>query len=326
MKAAYLSQFGDLKHLKVIEVEKPTIDENEILVQVETTTVQSADWRLRTLQMPPGMGFIAKIVFGFNKPRKPILGTELAGKVTAVGQNVTEFKIGDEVVAAVGTQLGAHAEFAKVPKNGTIAFKPSQLSFQQVVAIPFGGITALDYLKYKTQLKKNETILIDAASGSVGVAAIQVAKILGAQVTAVCSEANFELVRSLGADHVIDYSKNDILNQTLRYDVVFDVLGNRDLSKLLNLCNDKGRLVLISASLWQMLAAPFHNLFSRKKIVCGVADESRKNLQELLEWAKAGKYKPVIGQEFRFENISEAHALVQSRHKRGNIVVNVSRG
>lgn len=323
MKAAYCTQFGGVENIKIVDIEKPTIGKNEILIQVVAATVQTADWRIRTLSMPPGMGFMAKLIFGFRRPRQPILGTEFAGKVVSIGDGVTSFKIGDEIIAATGPKLGAHAEYIKIKDTGVLVKKPMSLSFESGAALPFGGITALDFLKYRAKVKPNEKVLINGASGAVGSAAIQMAKMLGAHVTAVCSQENASFVKSLGADDVIDYSLTSFWEKDTRYDVIFDVFGNVETQLLLRSLTTTGRLVLASAGLWQMLGAAYKNMKSAQKIFCGVASETIDNLKEIVQLAADGKYKSIIDKEFSLQDIAQAHAYVQGRHKRGNVVIKI---
>tara|TARA_B110001454_G_C12723340_1_gene436792 strand:- start:8928 stop:9914 length:987 start_codon:yes stop_codon:yes gene_type:complete len=324
MKAIHCTQYGDVEHLKILEVEKPAIGKDEVLVQVATTTVQTADWRVRTLTMPAGMTFFAKIFFGFNKMKQPILGTEFAGRIVSVGESVTRFKVGDDIVATTGAKFGAHAEFSKVSENGVVLKKPSRLTFQEIVCLPFGGLTALDFLKYRVKVKPNQNVLVVGASGAVGTAAIQISKILGANVIAVCSYENQHFVKSLGADQVIDYARTKFWEESSKYDVIFDAVGNLETSKLLNSLHKNGKLVLVSASLWQMLTSALRNFFSKQEIFSGVIEESPQRLAELVRLVELGKYKPVIGKEYAFQDIVEAHKCVQSRHKRGNVVINVN--
>jgi NADPH:quinone reductase-like Zn-dependent oxidoreductase len=321
MRAVYCIQYGGVENLKIVEAPTPVIMKNQILVQVRATTVQTADWRIRTLEMPKGMRFMAKLFFGFRKPKQPIFGTEFAGTVVAVGESVTHFKIGDEVVAATGAKYGGHAEFAKVSEKGAVIKKPSSLTVQEAASIPFGGITALDFLKYKAKVKSGDRVIVNGASGSVGVAAIQVAKILGAHVTAVCGSQNVEFVKSLGADRVIDYSKTKFWEENEKYNVIFDIVGDLKTTLLINSLAEKGKLVLIAAGINQMLEAVAKNLFSNHRIICGVANESKEMLTEIIGLAESGKYRAIIDKEFPLEEIAQAHLLVQSRHKRGNVVI-----
>lgn len=324
MRAVYCTGYGSVENLKIVEIEKPVIGKNDILVQVMATTVQTADWRIRTLEMPEGMGFMAKLFFGFKGPKQPVLGTEFSGKIVAIGDAVTKFKINDEIIAATGPKLGAHAEYVKISETGVIIKKPVSVSFQEGASLAFGGITALDFLKYRAQVKPGENILINGASGAVGTAAIQIAKILGANVTAVCSKANEDFVKSLGANQVIDYSLIRFWEGDLKYDVIFDIVGDLSTQKLLKALKPTGRLILVSAGLGQMVGSVFKNLFSNQKVFCGVASETKEYLLELAQLAAGGKYKSVVDRKFSMDEIAEAHLRVQGRHKRGNVVICVS--
>lgn len=322
MKAVYCTAYGSIEHLKIVDIEKPICGENEILVQVAASTVQTGDWRIRTLTMPAGMGFFAKLIFGFRRPKQPILGTELSGKIVTVGSKVSGFTVNDDVIAATGAKFGAHAEFVKISDTGVIVKKPAKLSFQQAATLPFGGVTALDFLKYRAKIKSGERVLINGASGAVGIAAVQIAKMLGAHVTAVCSESNGDFVQQLGADLVVDYAKENFWQQSDTYNVIFDVTDNVGTAQLLNVLKKDGRLILISAGMGQMLGSVFRNLFSSQKILCGVANETTAMLQELVQLAEEGAFKPIIDKEFPLKDIGQAHAHVEKRHKRGNVVIN----
>lgn len=321
MKAVYCTQYGGVENLKIVEVKNPVPEKKEVLVQVMATTVQTADWRVRTLELPRGMSFIGKLALGFNRPRQPILGTEFSGKVTRVGPDVTQFKIGDDIIGATGAKFGAHAEFIKISEDAALVKKPLSLSYADAASLPFGGITALDFLKYRAQIKQGEKVLINGASGSVGVAAIQIAKILGAEVTAVCGPGSIEFVRSFGVQHVLDYTQIHFWKKNQKYDVVFDIIGNLEISDLLKVLNRNGRLILVAAGLGQMLGSVVRNLFSKEKIFCGVALETKAMLAELVGLVESGQYRAVVEKELPLSEIAQAHRLVQSRHKHGNVVI-----
>ncbi len=321
MRAVYCIQYGGVENLKIVDAPTPILGKKDILVQVFGSSVQTADWRIRTLQMPDGMKFLARLFFGFKSPKQPIFGTEFAGRVVAIGDSVTRFKIGDDVVAATGAKYGAHAEFAKISEDGVLTKKPSSLKFEDVASLPFGGITALDFLKYKAKVGSGDKVLINGASGAVGVAAIQIAKILGAHVTAVCGTQNADFVKSLGADRVIDYTKTKFWDQNEKYDVIFDIVGELKISHFLSALAEKGKLVLIAAGISQMLEAVVRNLFSNRKILCGVTSESKEMLAEIVSLTESGKFRAIIAKEFPLDEIAQAHLLVESRHKRGNVVI-----
>ncbi|MFS8067534.1 MAG: NAD(P)-dependent alcohol dehydrogenase, partial [Byssovorax sp.] len=209
MKAIVYHRYGQPDVVALAEVPKPTLGDREVLIRIHASTVTTADWRARSLSLPPGFGLMGRLVFGIFGPRKPILGTELAGEVEAVGKAVTRFKAGDQVFAFAGASYGCHAEYRTMAEDGLIARKPANLSFEEAAALSFGGTTALNFLRDKGGIKPGDRVLIVGASGGVGTAAVQIAKHLGAEVTGVCSTANLELVLSIGADRVIDYTSED---------------------------------------------------------------------------------------------------------------------
>ena len=211
MKAAVYERYGPPDVVEIKEVAKPTIKDNEVLIKIRATTVSSGDWRVRSLDMPSGFGLLARSMLGFFRPKQPILGSELAGDIEAVGKDVTKFKVGDAVLAFPGVGLGGHAEYRAMPEDGAVAHKPANLSYEEAAALSFGGTTALDFLKTRGNIQRGEKVLIIGASGTVGSAAVQLAKHFGAEVTGVCSTGNLELVKSIGADKVIVYTKEDFI-------------------------------------------------------------------------------------------------------------------
>lgn len=321
MKAAVYTKYGPPELVQLKEVEKPTIKDNEVLIKIHATTVTSADWRARTLSMPPGFGPLARLMFGISGPRKPILGIELAGQIASVGKSVTKFKVNNQVFAMSGIDLGCHAEYKRMPEDGAIAFKPTNLSYEQAAVLSFGGTTALDYLRDRAKIQKGEKILINGASGAVGTAAVQLAKHFGAEVTGVCSTANLALVTSLGANQVIDYTKENFVKNGKTYDIILDTVGTVSFSHCQASLKKGGRLLLIAAGLPQMLLTPWVSMTSTKKIIVGPARERAEDLQFLAKLAEMGQFKPIIDRSYPFEQIANAHAYVESRHKRGNVAI-----
>jgi NADPH:quinone reductase-like Zn-dependent oxidoreductase len=320
MKAIVYEKYGHPSVLQVKEIEKPVPKENEVLIKIHATTVTSGDWRARSLNVPVGFGLISRLFFGVTKPRQPILGTELAGEIEAVGKEVRKFKVGDQVFAFSGAKMGCYAEYKCMPEDGAIALKPSNLLFEEAAALSFGGITALDFFR-KGKLKSGEKVLINGASGGVGTAAVQIAKHFGAEITAVCSTANVELVKSLGATQVIDYTKEDFTRNGETYDVIIDTVGTAPYSRCKDSLKKGGRLLLVLAGLPAMLQIPLVSITSGKKIIAGPAAERASDLHFLAELAKAGKFKPVIDRRYPFEQIVEAHSYVDTGRKRGNVII-----
>ena len=323
MKAITYIKYGPPNVLRLKEVPKPTPKDNEVLIKIQATTVTSGDRRVRSLDMPVGFGLIARLVFGVLRPRQPILGTELAGEIESVGKDVKKFKVGDQVFAFSGASMGCHAEYKCVPEEGAVALKPPNLTYDEAAALSFGGTTALDFFR-RGKLQSGEKVLINGASGGVGTAAVQLAKHFGADVTGVCSTANVELVRSLGANHVIDYTKEDFTQNGETYDVIVDTVGTAPFSRSKGSLKERGRLLLVLSGLPAMLQIPWVSMTSSKKVIAGPATERAEDLRFLAKLAEAGEFKPVIDRRYPFEQIAEAHRYVDTGRKRGNVVIGFS--
>lgn len=319
MRAAVYEKYGPPSVVEVKTLPTPVPLPNEVLIRVHASTVSSADWRMRSLQLPPGFGLFARPAFGMFGPRKRVLGSELAGVVEAVGTSVTRFRAGDRVFAFPGFALGCHAEYRAVAEDGAIAPLPANLSFAEGAALCFGGTTALHYLCDVGKLAAGETVLIIGGSGTVGSAAVQIAKQLGARVVATTSSANVERVRALGADQVIDYTLEDPL--AVQYDVVFDSIGVIDNAGLQRALKPSGRALLVAAGLPQILGASWISLTSKRKLIAGPAPERAEHARELGELAAQGKYRPLIDRSYPLAQIAEAHAYVDSGRKRGSVII-----
>jgi len=320
MKAIVYERYGPPEVLQLKEVEKPTPKDNEVLIKTHATTVTSGDWRVRSLNVPAGFGLIMRLVFGISKPKQPILGSELAGVVESVGKDVRNFKIGDQVFAFSDASMGCHAEYKCMPQDGAVVLKPPSLSYDEAAALSFGGTTALDFLR-RGKLQRGESVLVNGASGAVGTAAVQLAKHFGADVTGVCSTANVALVRSLGASHVIDYTKEDFTRNGETYDVIVDTVGTAPFSRSSASLKDGGRLLMVLGRLPDMLQIPWVALTSGKKVIAGPAAGRAEDLRFLAGLAEAGEFKPVIDRRYPFEQIAEAHRYVDTGRKKGNVIV-----
>lgn len=322
MKAIVATKYGSPDVLEMQEVAKPSPQENEVLVKIHSTTVTSGDSRVRSFTVPRSVWVPARLTLGLTKPKKAIPGMVLAGEVEAVGKDVKRFKKGDQVYAYDITLLSTYAEYACVPENRAMALKPVNISYEEAVAIPFGGVTALYFLK-KGNIKSGQQVLIYGASGSVGTLAIQIAKHFGATVTAVCSSANFALVKSLGADEVIDYTREDFTTNGKTYDIIFDAVGKTSLSESLpSLAADGSYLQAVSgpAIMIQMQLASRR---TSKTLVGGTAVPTAEDLEFLNTLVESGKIKPVIDRCYPLEHMSEAHRYVDAGHKKGNVVITV---
>jgi NADPH:quinone reductase-like Zn-dependent oxidoreductase len=318
MKAAVCERYGPPEVVQIREVPKPVPADGEVLVKAVATTVNSGDTRVRALRVPRGLSLPMRVRLGFTKPKQPIFGFEMAGQVEAVGREVTHFRPGDRVVASRGFDFGCHAEYVTVAEQGAIARIPESLSYQDAVALCFGGMTALIFFRLG-KLAPDETVLINGASGAVGTMAVQLAKHLGAEVTAVCSGANAELVRGLGADHVIDYTIEDFTRNGQRYDVIMDNHGNAPYARVKGSLKPGGRFLMVIGDLWQMLAA------LRQKAVISSSESDSSSAADyyrtLMELAERGGLKPVIDSVLPFAQIVEAHRRVDGGHKVGSVVL-----
>lgn len=322
MKAAIYRRYGPPDVLDLTDVPTPVPGDDDVLIRIHATTVTAADHRLRSLDMPAGFGLISRLIFGMGGPKQPILGSELSGVVESVGKSVVRFRPGDEVFAFNGAGLGCHAEFKAMPQHAAIAAKPAALDFPTAAALSFGGTTALSFLR-RAGVGRGDAVLINGASGAVGSAAVQLARHFGAHVTGVCSGANAEQVRSIGADTVIDYTRDDFARNRQAYDVVLDATGTLSASRCRPSLRKGGRLALVVASLPQMLSAPWITLSGGPKIVAGPATATAEDLRFLADLAERGEFQPVIDRHFPFAQIRDAHRHVDTGRKRGNVIVRI---
>jgi len=317
LKAIVYTEYGPPEVLKLTEVPKPKPKDKEILIRVHATSVTSGDWHLRKADP-----FIVRLFFGLFKPRRKILGGVAAGVVEAVGKDVNRFNTGDRVFGSTSMEMGSYAEYVCLSEDGVLALMPDDLSFEEAAAIPFGGNTALHFLK-SAKLEKGRSVLLYGASGAVGTAAVQLAKHFGAEVTAVCSTRNIELVRSLGADKVIDYTKEDFSKSKHRYDVVYEAVGKRSLKDCLKVLKPGGILLMGSAGLKDTILGALTSLIGSEKVVLGIMSETAEDMEFMKELAEAGIFKPVIDRTYSLDEIVEAHHYVEKGHKSGNVVVRV---
>jgi NADPH:quinone reductase-like Zn-dependent oxidoreductase len=318
MKAAVCERYGPPEVVHIREVPTPEPAGGEVLIRASATTVNSGDARVRALRVPRGMGPLVRLRFGLTKPRHGILGLEIAGRVESVGSAVTRFQPGDRVVASRGFAFGCHAEYATVSEEGAIARIPEGLGDQDAVAVLFGGETALTFFRLG-KLAAGEAVLINGASGAVGTMAVQLAKHLGAEVTAVCSGANAELLARLGADRVIDYATEDFTRDGRRYDVIMDNHGNAPYARVKGSLKPGGRFLMVVGDLPQMLAAA-----RRKAVITASPSDgamSAESYRTLMELAERGALTPVIDSALPFEQIVDAHRRVDGGHKVGSVVL-----
>jgi len=322
MKVIMCTKYGSPEVLQLKEVEKPIPKDNEVLIKVHATTVTSGDVRVRSFTVPLSYWLFARIALGLRKPKKAILGSELAGEIESVGKDVKLFKKGDQVFAYLGHSFGAYAEYICMPENGCLAIKPVNVTYEEAAAIPFGGNTALHFLK-KGNIKSGQKVLIYGASGAVGTYAVQLVKYFGAEVTGVCSTTNLELVKSLGADKVIDYTKEDFTRSGVTHDVIFDTVGKSSFSGCMRSLKKEGIYLITVAAPALSVRMRWASMTSSKKLIGGVATPKTENLIFLKELIEAGKIKPVIDRCYPLEQIAEAHRYVEAGHKKGNVVITV---
>lgn len=323
MKAVICTAYGPPEVLQISEIEKPIPKDNQVLVKVLATSVTAADYRVRSFNVPPSLWLPARLALGLRKPRKPILGMELSGVIETMGTNASRFKEGDKVFAASLQSFGAYAEYICLDENGPIALKPSNLSFEEAAAIPIGARTALHYLKNLGEIKPRQKVLIYGASGSVGTYVVQLAKYFDAEVTAVCSADNLELVKSLGADKLIDYTKSDFTQNFETYDIIFITVDKCPYSACKKALRKSGAYLNIGRPLpsFQMI---WTSLTTGIKVVVGKnAPESKEALIALKQIIERGHLKAVIDRNYSIDQIVEAHRYADQGHKKGNVVITV---
>lgn len=324
MRAAIVTRYGPPDVVQIQEVEKPAPQDHEILVRIHATTVSTADWRIRKADP-----FLVRFFIGLRRPKRvKILGMEFAGTVEAVGKAVARFRAGDPVFGGTGIKFGSHAEYARVPEDGAVALKPSSITFEDAAAVYFGGVSALHFLR-KGKIHAGQRVLIYGASGSVGTSAVQLAKHFGAHVTGVCSTANLELVKSLGADEVVDYTREDFSRAGRVYDMVFDAVGKSGFPRSLSSLKPGGSYVLVAGSsgISARIRGTWASLTGTAKVVDGGIARGESAEQSFLkELIEAGKLRAVVDRCYPLEQIAEAHRYAEAGHKKGNVVIVIRPG
>ncbi len=327
MKAIVWTKYGPPDVLQIKEVEKPTPKENEVLIRIHATTVTAGDCEMRSLKFPIYLSLPMRLWLGFRKPRSnTIPGTELSGEIEAVGKDVKQLKVGDQVFGSAGMGFGANAEYICLPEEpgemaGGVAIKPATMTYEEAATVPFGGRDALHFLR-KGIIQSGQKILINGAGGSIGTFAVQLAKHYGAEVTAVDSTEKLDMLRSLGADHVVDYTQEDFSERGEIYDVIFDVIGKMSFSRSKKSIKQNGTYLLANPGS-QMVEGLWTRMTSSKKVVMETASGTIEDLIFLRELIEVGKIKSIIDRRYPLAQIAEAHRYVETGRKKGNVVITV---
>lgn len=320
MKAILYKKYGAPDVLEVCEVEKPEPKDNEVLIKIHGTTVTTADCMMRR-----GDTFLSRIILGFCKPKTKyqILGTEFSGEIESIGNKVTRFKQGDRVYGFRGFGTGCYAEYKCMSEKGSLAQMPDNISFEEAVSFVDGATTALFFLKDKANIQSGHKVLVNGASGSIGTFAIQLAKYFGAEVTGVCSSKNVELVKSLGADKVIDYTLNDFTNSSETYDIIFDTISKSSFAQCKNVLKENGKYVVTVMSLLRVFQSLWTRFIGNKKVIFSMSLNKTNALKFIKNLIEEGKLKSIIDRDYSLEQLSEAHKYVETGHKKGNVVIKV---
>jgi NADPH:quinone reductase-like Zn-dependent oxidoreductase len=328
MKAIVYTKYGPPGVLQLEEVEKPAPKDNEILIRIYATPVNYGDITARNFRnispsefnMPMPLWLPARIMFGFRKPRRKILGSEFAGEIESVGKAVERFRKADQVFGYLGQSMGANAEYLCMPEGGMVAIKPANMTYEEAAAVPYGGIMALSLLR-KVTIQRGQSVLINGASGGIGSLAVQLVKAFGAKVTGVCSTPRLEYVKSLGADKVIDYTVRDFTKSGETYDLIFDILGKSSFSRCKSSLTQNGRYLLASFKMRKLFQMLRTSIMGTKKVICALASEKSEDLIFLKELVEAGKIKSIIDRCYPLEQTAEAHRYVEGGHKKGHVVI-----
>jgi NADPH:quinone reductase-like Zn-dependent oxidoreductase len=331
MKAIVYKEYGPPDVLHLEDIAKPAPKENEVLVRIHASSVGYGDILARKFKdvspsefnMPFPLWFISKFYFGLNEPKVKILGSEISGVIEAAGKDVTRFKAGDPVFGYLGQSMGGYAEYICLPENAVLAAKPANMTYEEAAVIPMGAIMALHLLREKGNIQPGHKVLINGASGGIGSAAVQIAKSYGAEVTGVCGTARLEFVKSLGADKVIDYTKQDFTHSGETYDLIFDVLGRSSFPDTKSSLKENGRCLYASFKSRQLLQMLSTSISGSKKVICALAPGGLEDLLSAKELIEAGKIKSIIDKSFPLEQTAQAHRYVEDGHKKGHIVITV---
>ena len=325
MKAVVYNKYGPPDVLLVENVEKPVPLDNELLIKVRAAEVTKADCEMRSFNFQVKWFWLPlRLASGLFKPKRKILGIYFAGEIESVGKGVTRFKAGDRVFGTAGLRMGAHGEYVRIPDRYTLAAKPENVTFTEAAAVPLGGLNALHFLR-KANIQKGERVLVNGAGGSIGIFGVQIAKSMGAEVTAVDSAIKEEVLRKVGADHFCDYSKEDFTQSGQTYDVIFSMVANTSYSACVRALNPRGRYLIANPRLADMLRALLTTMFTQKTAIFAFAKETEEELLALKKMLEAGIIKPVVDKVYSFEQADEAHQKVETEQRLGTIVISSER-
>lgn len=323
MKAIAYSKYGTASVLHLEEVEKPAPQDNEVLIRVRAVEVTKADVEMRRFRFAVKWFWLPmRIAFGIRRPRRRILGAYFSGEIESIGRNVTGYSEGDPVFGATGLRFGAYAEYVTLPSSCTIVAKPLNMSFEEAAAVPLGGLNALHFLRL-ANIQPGDTVLINGAGGSIGAHAIQIARAMGAEVTAVDSTVKEEFTRRMGADHFVDYTKDDFAARGRRYDVVFDMVPDSSYSACIGVLNPDGRYLSGNPRLSVMIRSVFTTRFTDKSARFAFAHESEAELLKLKEMIEDGQIRSIVDRVYPMEQAAEAHRRVESEQRLGAIVIDI---
>lgn len=331
MKAIIATKYGAPDVLQLKEVAKPTPKDNEVLVKIHAVSINFGDLLVRNFNkvtprnfsMPGILWIPTRLALGIRKPRQPIFGSEFSGVIESVGKDVTRFNAGDQVFGYRSMNMGANAEYLAVGENSLIAPKPDNMSYEEVATIPYGALTALNLLR-KMDIKAGQKVLINGASGGIGSFAVQLAKSYGADVTGVCGTQRVDMVKALGADKVIDYTKEDFTQNGETYDLIFDVIRKSSFARVKNSLTQNGRYLLASFKMKQLFQMLWTSRFSKKKVVCAISGENLQDLLHIKDLIEDGTIKTVIDRCYPLEQTADAHRYIESGDKKGHVVVTVA--
>lgn len=332
MKAIVYTEYGPPEVLRLEEVEKPTPADNEILVKVSAISVNYGDILARNFKkisprrftMPMPLWFPTRMYFGLTTPRIRVLGNEFAGEIEAAGRDVKLFKRGDPVFGYLGQSMGAYAEYLCMPEKGCVTIKPVNMTHEEAATVPMGAIMALNLLR-KVNIRPGQKVLVNGASGGIGSAAVQLAgNLFGAEVTGVCGTPRLEFVKSLGADKVIDYTREDFTQNGETYDLIFDILGKSSFSRVKSSLNPNGRYLLASFKMRQLFQMLWTKIKGGRRVICALSPERTEDLIFIKELIEAGKMKSIIDRRFPLEQTAEAHRYVETGQKKGKVVITVA--